>query len=1009
MKEGRRITPAAIYFGLALLLSTLYGLALSRVLYEGIFPAAAWLGRPAGALGLAGLTAMAGALLWRLLRGHMPSQTVFTSYLPLGYALFWLFDPAIDLVRSRLLTGGSLWLFVALVLRHWPFAPEQKKYQRLLGGMLLVLALLPIYLLTMPDGVGRADTFEFQVVTPRLGIVHPTGYPLYLILGKLFTAVPIGSIAWRLNFSSAVFAIGAALFIFLLGRRLVFQTLPALLGALILGLLPTFWSQAIEAEVYALNALIVAAALYFMAVILPTEDDAGHRHAPVTMLATGRRPYLLLALTLGVGLAHHLTTLFLFPPAALTLWFAHRLRGEKSYLNRRLLLQMALLIVAPLAFYLYLPVRWAAVNGEPMGLARFVDWVIGGRFQGALQWAAWLRDPARFAIVGRLFLDEWGVINLACAAVGWIALYHLNRRYSFVALLMWGGYTFYSLNYIVPDLAVFLLPAQIAVALGWLALPALLLDVTGKLPTWLSRWQPLTALLPAILSLPVIVMAATHWRAVDRTADDGRAAWGSAVLEQPLVPNAAILADSERFPPLYYRQQAEGVRPDLDIVVLPDEDAYRAELDARLAAGQTVYLARQLPGLSGSYHLRSAGPLVEVSPRPLEEPPPEAMPATLTAGPLGLVAFEVVVGTAYGLGETDGRPVTAVTLYWQVADPPAEALRVYLRWEDSPATGGQHPANNSYPTNAWHPGEVVADFHVLPQPLLGTPVELPLQVAVGPPFSADETLEWKTISEISLPATTRLIGAQPLRITATPGALTGVEVPALVRPASDVMLAVAGQGMAAGWRVNWADAEPDDSPAPQSPAGSGSLFVMSTILRAPVIADVYQVEARGATAVRCGWLQPPASHCPVGSITVSGVPLPPDAINFDDKIALLSLAIPQTTLTPGTFLPVSVQWQALASLAQDYTVFVQLLDGEGRLVGQVDTWPVQGTRPTSRWRPGTVVADAYQLPIDATLPPGPYRLQIGFYLLATGRRLPVLDEAGRPRDDRYIVSGLYVP
>ncbi|MCZ7666310.1 MAG: hypothetical protein M5U34_03215 [Chloroflexi bacterium] len=39
-------------------------------------------------------------------------------------------------------------------------------------------------------------------------------------------------------------------------------------------------------------------------------------------------------------------------------------------------------------------------------------------------------------------------------------------------------------------------------------------------------------------------------------------------------------------------QQAEGVRPDLDIMVLPDEAAYRAELDGRLAAGQTVYLAR---------------------------------------------------------------------------------------------------------------------------------------------------------------------------------------------------------------------------------------------------------------------------------------------------------------------------------------------------------------------------------------------------------------------------------
>jgi hypothetical protein len=75
--------------------------------------------------------------------------------------------------------------------------------------------------------------------------------------------------------------------------------------------------------------------------------------------------------------------------------------------------------------------------------------------------------------------------------------------------------------------------------------------------------------------------------------------WGEGVLALPLAENAAILADSEKIAPLYYLQQAEGVRSDLEIMVLPDEAAYRAELDARLTAGQTVYLARFLPGWKG--------------------------------------------------------------------------------------------------------------------------------------------------------------------------------------------------------------------------------------------------------------------------------------------------------------------------------------------------------------------------------------------------------------------------
>ena len=109
--------------------------------------------------------------------------------------------------------------------------------------------------------MGAADTFEFQVVAPHLGIAHPTGYPLYLLLGKLFSLLPVGAVAWRLNLASAVFALGATVAVFRLGLALSRRPLPALVGAVALGLVPIYWSQAIVAEVYTLHALIVAVAL----------------------------------------------------------------------------------------------------------------------------------------------------------------------------------------------------------------------------------------------------------------------------------------------------------------------------------------------------------------------------------------------------------------------------------------------------------------------------------------------------------------------------------------------------------------------------------------------------------------------------------------------------------------------------------------------------------------------------------------------------------------------------
>ena len=105
-------------------------------------------------------------------------------------------------------------------------------------------------------------------------------------------------------------------------------------------------------------------------------------------------------------------------------------------------------------------------------------------------------------------------------------------------------------------------------------------------------------------------------------------------------------------------------------------------------------------------------------------------------------------------------------------------------------------------------------------------------------------------------------------------------------------------------------------------------------------------------------------------------------------------------LVPGGQLPVTLTWQGLVEMSEDYTVFVQVLDAADRIVGQVDAWPVQGTFPTSQWRPGETVIDPYLVQLSPDLEPGDYRVIVGFYLLATGQRLAVVDAAGNAVDDR---------
>ncbi|MCA9946315.1 MAG: DUF2723 domain-containing protein, partial [Anaerolineales bacterium] len=995
-------------------------LATSRILYEGLFPRWLWLGRPFLTLTFTAIFTFLTWLLWQRWGRRAVSPVVLS---PLLLNLIYLADPVVDLGRSRLIFGAALWLALLLwASRRWA---GQTAVWRWIGPLLVALALLPVYLSTMSRTVGQADTFEFQVVAPQLGIAHPTGYPLYLLLGKLFSLLPVGSVAWRINVGTAVLATIALIFFFRMLWALWGNGETAVLGAVVMGFASTLWSQAIAAEVYALHALVVCVALWLMGQVisekLKVESEklqvaggklqvfsTGALHSPRSL----RLNLLLLAFVIGLGLTNHLTTVFLLPPAGLAVILALKSgtqRGteeaqsftETDYrlliTDYRLLLQLSLAFALPLLLYAYLPLRWQAVNGEAMGLSRFVEWVVGGRFQGALQWGAWLNDTARYGIVGRLFVENWGEFNLVLAGLGLISLLRLNWKAAAVLLLTWLGFAFYCLNYYVPDLAVFLIPAQLVVGLFWASgVTAVLQFITHRLNHENKLLAPLvrTAVL-LLLLLPTLLLAVHNRTRLDSSEADGRTAWGTAVLQQPLAPNAAILADSDKFPPLYYLQQAEGLRPDLDIIVLPDEAAYRAELDTRLAAGQTVYLARYLPGLAGVYYLRAAGPLTEVSSEPLRERPSTVDPVQIDFGPLQLVGV--------GLEPEDpGDPTaTAATLVWQTAAPIPETLHIFVRWVGDSFVGdpdvatGQHAVHNNYPTVAWRPGELVLDWHSWPRPILAQAETLTLQVAVAPPFTPSDALPWQDVATQAFAAAPMRQLEQPLRAQVGNALFSSISVAAQSRPQTDVPVLVAGVG------------QPDDlhfslkqnvlplplpGLAPQTAVASDHTFTRLDELTTPAQNGRYQLTVADPTGqAQCGWMRPVTSFCLLGEVVVSGVPLPEGATNFEDKIALLAVNLPDSVLQPGGLLDVTLTWQALVPLAEDYTVFVQVLDANDQLVGQIDSWPVQGTFPTSQWTPGEIVEDRHQVQLASEMPPGQYRVQVGFYLLQTLRRLSVLD------------------
>ena len=153
---------------------------------------------------------------------------------------------------------------------------------------------------------------------------------------------------------------------------------------------------------------------------------------------------------------------------------------------------------------------------------------------------------------------------------------------------------------------------------------------------------------------------------------------------------------------------------------------------------------------------------------------------------------------------------------------------------------------------------------------------------------------------------------------------------------------------------------------------------------------------------RCGWLRRTDVHCALGDITVG--PSTTGLANFGGQVLLVDAALDADNLAPGATLPLTLHWRALRALTENYTVFAQIVGPDGKLYGQVDSWPVYGTRPTGSWRSGEEIDDPYQLTLKPDAPPGEYQVVVGWYLLGTMERLAVLDANGQAVGDFYVVG-----
>jgi tetratricopeptide (TPR) repeat protein len=463
------------------------------------------------------------------------------------------------------------------------------------AGAVFLVALV-VYSWTLAPTVTPTDSGELILAAYGLGVAHPPGVPLWIMLTHIASLVPVGNVAVRINFSSAVFAALACAMLTLVVAEILITAscfvaprrknkaarqesnvenpnarllivAPAVGAGLLVAFSRTLWAYATITEVYALNALLILL-IFFLVVrwrrrIIETRTNSGGA------VAADDKWIYAAAFVFGLAMGvHHVTVALTLPAIAVVVF---RTEGLKFFTTRRLLHSALIAIGALILVYSYLP--WAASRSPAMnwGNARSLQeiwWHITGRqYRVFFSFSPSTMGP-QFVEFCRMALREfsfpWLPLALFLAVAGLASAYKRDRTAFWFLLLIVLVDLAYSLSYeIAEDKDAYYLPAFISIAISaGLGVRWLIQRATSKpSPIWIPY---LTALIAIVLTSATAFAA--NWpfnnRRHDFIANDY-----VENLFSTIAPDGLLLTqDWQVASPMLYAQEVEHRRRDVKVV-----------------------------------------------------------------------------------------------------------------------------------------------------------------------------------------------------------------------------------------------------------------------------------------------------------------------------------------------------------------------------------------------------------------------------------------------------------
>ncbi len=320
--------------------------------------------------------------------------------------------------------------------------------ERIYSSLIMIISFI-IFIFTLAPNVYYTDSGELATAAITLGIAHPTGYPLFVIIGHLWSLLPFShSPIFQLNLLSALLvAISSGIIFYIVNKLISLSTINdfhriviSSFSALTFSTALTFWELSNSIEVYPLQVCLFSLIILFT---LKAKLENNHY-------------WYIVSLLVGLGFSNHLSIIFIIPG----LLYVFFIELKSGFTLKKISMRQFIILLFPfiigISFYIYLPLRSASLPVVNWGWVHRSLSDLLYHIQGK-QYQIWMFSGENLGLnIRNYFFDlpfQLGIIGVITLFFGILKLYKANKDILIFFMISAIFNFIYAINYSIHDIA----------------------------------------------------------------------------------------------------------------------------------------------------------------------------------------------------------------------------------------------------------------------------------------------------------------------------------------------------------------------------------------------------------------------------------------------------------------------------------------------------------------------------------------------------------------------------